>query len=290
MTSDADMRAVTNDTQQSAVSQTTSASSPVRPSGKRRAFGGLGIMLAQFGVAIGLIAAWALAAEYEVVSHVYISSPGEVARYLLDTLPTSAFWNDMAATFEEMIIGFVIGGLAGILVGLLLARMPRTDRVLQPFFTFANALPRVALAPLFVLWWGVGQTSKVILAISIVFFIVMTSTHAGAKTVDPDVALSARVLGASERQMTLKILLPSAVPAIFAGLRLGLVYALLAAIFGEMIAAREGLGALLTYNSGIFNTAGVFGVLIVLGVIGTALNAVAVWAERYLLRWQKAGE
>lgn len=289
MTSDADTRSLMKDGQEGHESETAPASLPLRPSENRRSYEGLGILLAQCGVAIALIAAWALAAKYEVVSTVYISSPGAVARYLADTLPTAAFWNDMAATFKEMIIGFVIGGLAGVLVGLLLARMPRTDRVLEPFFTFANALPRVALAPLFVLWWGVGQTSKVILAVSIVFFIVMTSTHAGAKTIDPDVELSARVLGASQRQMTLKILLPSAVPAIFAGLRLGLVYALLAAIFGEMIAAREGLGALLTYNSGIFNTAGVFGVLIVLGVIGTALNAVAVWAERYLLRWQKAG-
>lgn len=152
--------------------------------------------------------------------------------------------------------------------------------------TIFNALPRVALAPMFVLWFGIGMTSKVLLAFSLVFFIVVINTEAGVRSVDSDLSMMARVMGASERQRFMKVLMPGSIPSIFAGLRIGAIYSLLGVVVGEMIASKQGLGQQIMEYSYAFQPAGVFGVLFYLALIALSLNGLMSVIERRLMRWK----
>ena len=149
-----------------------------------------------------------------------------------------------------------------------------------------NAMPRIALAPLFLIWFGLGLGSKIAVGFSLTFFIVLTSTVAGGRSVNPDHIMLARTLGASEPQIFRKFILPSAIPVIFNGLWLGLVFALLGVIGAEIIASEHGLGQTLTVLAAGFKTSGVFGVIILLSLIGVSITWGMTWLENHLLRWR----
>ena len=157
--------------------------------------------------------------------------------FVTDNLLEDFYWS-MGGT----VMAFMLGSVAGILVGMLFVTSPTIDAIFSPILTALNAMPRIALAPLFIIWFGLGLGSKVAVGFSLTFFIVLTSTVAGGRGVNPDHITLARTLGASESQIFRKFVLPSAVPVIFNGLRLGLVFALLGVIGAEIIAAEHGLG------------------------------------------------
>lgn len=184
-------------------------------------------------------------------------------------------------------MGFAVGSLTGVLAGMLLSRFVTLRRIVGPLLTGINSLPRVALAPLFILWFGIGSASKVWLSISLVFFIVMISTEAGLNNVDKEYQVMGRVMGASERQVFTKVLMPGAMLNIFAGLKLGMVYSILAVVFGQMLAARNGLGQQLSFYAGTFRAEGVIGTLLVLGAFAMAINSGMELLERRLTRWQR---
>lgn len=235
---------------------------------------------------VAVLAIWEWLVRSGVAKALFFSQPTQIATFLAQVLRSGEVTNHTVVTIVETIWGFVIGSVAGILSGLILARFSALDAIFDPFLNVLNALPRVALAPLFILWFGIGQPSKVALAVSLVYFILVINTRAGVKTVPEEYVIIARSLGAGERELFSKVILPGAIPAIFAGLRLAAVYSLLGVVVGEMIAAKAGLGQQLTYYSGTFNTAGVFGVLLILAIIAAVLNAGMVLAESRLLRWQ----
>jgi NitT/TauT family transport system permease protein len=160
------------------------------------------------------------------------------------------------------------------------------ERAFNPYLTLLNAMPRIALAPLFLLWFGLGIGSKIALGFSLVFFIVLSATVAGMRGVDSDHLVLSRAIGASPTQMFFKVTLPSAVPVIFSGLRLALIFSLLGVVGAELIAAERGLGQTLAYLQSTFNTNGVMAILFLLAVIGLALTAGMNWLERHLLAWK----
>ena len=147
-------------------------------------------------------------------------------------------------------------------------------------------MPRIALAPLFLIWFGLGIGSKIAIGFSLTFFIVLTNTVAGGRGVNPDHIMLAQTLGASEHQIFRKFILPSAVPVIFNGLRLGLIFALLGVIGGEIIASEHGLGQTLQILASSFKTNGVFGVIILLALIGMGITWGMTALEHWLLRWR----
>jgi NitT/TauT family transport system permease protein len=149
-----------------------------------------------------------------------------------------------------------------------------------------NALPRVALVPLFIIWFGLGALSKIVSGISLMYFILLYNTIAGAQSVDPDHVLLARSLGLTQRHIFLHIVVPTAAPAIFAGLRLGLVYTLLGVVTAELIAGGKGLGSLISYYSNTFNANGVFAVLLVLVILADLLSGLMTRIEHRLTRWK----
>src|SRR5262249_8327683 len=149
--------------------------------------------------------------------------------------------------------GFVLGSLAGIVIGFLLARWEWLYEATEPYIMALYSMPRVALAPLFVVWFGIGLASKVALAVSIVFFVMLINTYTGVINVDRTLVNSVRTMGGGEWFLTRKVLLPSTVPWILSGLRISIGFALIGAVVGEMIIAERGLGRLIAYRSGLFD-------------------------------------
>jgi len=201
------------------------------------------------------------------------------------------FWNGELLRHAQYTLlaaagGFLLGGVPGALIPFALRRAPRLTAVLDPYLVAGYGMPKLALAPLFILWFGIELASKVVLVASIVFFLVFFSTAAGVRGVDLRLVAMARVAGASERAVARHVVWPGAVPYIFAGLRISLPYAIGAAVVGEMISANRGLGYLIQAASQDFDTTNVFVGLLALTVLIVAVNVIVEAAERWLLRWR----
>jgi NitT/TauT family transport system permease protein len=237
---------------------------------------------------VAAVVAWYLVGRLGIVDVFYISDPQSVYDYLVENIRNGVIKPHLLSTLSATVIGFLIGSVSGILVGLILALLPHVSDVLDPYISALNSLPRIALAPLMVVFFGITQSAKIALAVSLVFFILLLNARAGVKSVDRDILFLARSSDIGPVQMFWKVLLPTAIPSIFAGLRLGLIYALLGVVSSEMIVAREGLGQLILLYSGTFQMAGVYGILIVLAVLATVFNVMLGWIEKRLLRWQPA--
>jgi NitT/TauT family transport system permease protein len=234
-----------------------------------------------------LLGIWEVLSRFGLINPLFFGNPAKILEFLFKGLFVNReLWSHTAWTMAGTVASFLLGSLAGVLVGLLFVTFPNVEEFLDPIFAGLNALPRIALAPLFLLWFGLGIASKIALGFSLTFFIVLGSTVAGARAVSSDHLILARTLGARPAQVFRRITLPGAVPTIFAGLRLGLIYALLGVIGGEIIAAQKGLGQLLSFLAGTFQINGVFAVLLLLALIGTALTWAMSAVELHLLRWR----
>ncbi|MGW4338544.1 ABC transporter permease [Rhodococcus koreensis] len=235
----------------------------------------------------GFLAFWELAIQRGWGNEVFYSKPSVIWDELVNYVSSSTIITDSVTTISETLIGFGLGSVLGIPVGLMLGRYMIFRAVSMPFLTALNALPRVALAPMFILWFGIGPESKVYLVASVVFFIVMVATESGIRTIDPDFIMMGRAIGSNERDIFIKIVLPASVPSLFSGLKLGAVYALLAAIFGEMLAADHGWGRKIALESQSFQPGAVFATLVVVVTFSLTFNSLMSAAERWLLRWQR---
>jgi NitT/TauT family transport system permease protein len=186
-------------------------------------------------------------------------------------------------------MGFVFGAVAGVLFGLALGLNRRLAAVLDPFIVAFYSLPKIALAPLFILWFGVGLASKVVLATFVVFFLVFYNTYAGTLAVEAELVDVLRLMGASRGQIVRKVILPSALIWIFTGMKSSVPYALIGAVVGEMMASNKGLGYLIQAAAGQYDTGGVFASLFVLMIIATGLHELLKQSERVMLRWREEG-
>jgi NitT/TauT family transport system permease protein len=236
-------------------------------------------------VAVGAV--WEMLSRLGVINPLFIGNPiGIVVFFFKGLFVTRELVGHLMWTLAGTLAAFALGSVTGILVGLLFVAYPKVEQFIDPFFAGLNALPRIALAPLFLLWFGLGISSKIALGFSLTFFIVLSSTTAGARSVNSDHLTLAHTLGASSTQVFRRITLPSAVPTVFSGLRLGLIYALLGVIAGEIIAAQHGLGQSLTFLAGTFQINGVFAVLLLLALLGMSLTWIMTAVEARLLRWR----
>ncbi|MGD9942442.1 MAG: ABC transporter permease [Burkholderiaceae bacterium] len=236
-------------------------------------------------IAVGIL--WEYVARNGIVDPLFIGTPSKIAAFFFNELfVTRKLADDMMWTLVSTGIAFGLGSAAGIATGLVFVSFPWVEKFCDPFFAALNALPRIALAPLFLLWFGLGIASKIALGFSLTYFIVLSSTVAGARSVDRDFLTLARTLGASPARIFMRITLVSAVPTLFSGLRLGLIYALLGVIAGEIISAQHGLGQQLSYLAGTFQIDGVFAVLLLLALIGSGLTYGMSALESRLIRWR----
>ncbi|MEM6889788.1 MAG: ABC transporter permease [Pseudomonadota bacterium] len=244
------------------------------------------IWVFRLGLGAAFLVSWEYAANGEMIDTFFFSQPTDVWGFLVLMFSDGSVWRHIGATLQSTLIGFFLAIVTAIPFGLLLARFPLLDRIFAPYLAALNALPRVALAPIFILWFGVGIESKIVLVWSLVFFIILINTEAGVKSADRELLRLSQVMGATQRQIFMKIVLPGAVPSIFAGVRLGVIYSLLGTVVGEMVAAEAGLGQMVSLFSGTYRTGGVLAVLLLLSLMGVAMNGVMLLIERRLLRWQ----
>jgi len=248
---------------------------------------GVPMWLARIVALLAFGAVWELTARLGLINPLFIGNPsGILAFFFKGLFVTRELVVHLLWTLAGTLAAFMLGSVTGILVGLLFVAYPKVEQFIDPIFAGLNALPRIALAPLFLLWFGLGITSKIALGFSLTFFIVLSSTVAGARSVNSDHLMLADTLGASSTQIFRRITLPSAVPTVFSGLRLGLIYALLGVIAGEIIAAQHGLGQSLTFLAGTFQINGVFAVLLLLALLGMSLTWIMTAVEARLLRWR----
>lgn len=238
--------------------------------------------LAFVGIILGL---WQLFYDQKWINPALASSPAEVGSYLGKAVGDGSLLKHTSATLQATLTAFVLASAAGIIIGFLLGLAPHVNRVLDPFINGLNALPRTALAPVTIIYFGLGMSAKVSLAFTIVVFMLLLSTRAGVRGVDKDILDFCRSLGIGRFALIRKVLLPVAIPSIFAGLRLGLVYALLGVVTSEIVASTSGLGNLVQTYSNTYNFAGVYGILLVLAVIASIFNGALGLIEARLLRW-----
>ena len=216
----------------------------------------------------------------------FYSQPTSILKALGNLVTSDNFYVDLRYTMLETVIGFLIGGVAGILLGFGLAFSRTAYRVFDPVLNALNCLPRIALSSLFILWFGLGMQSKIALAISLVFFPLFLNAYKGATTIDPDHTLLMHTFRASRLEFVRKITLPATAPWVITGAKLGVAQALGGAIIGEIIASQHGLGAALNTDAQAFATGEEFAILLVLIVIAIALNAVFTAAENRTSTWR----
>lgn len=219
----------------------------------------------------------------------FISRPSLILERLWEWITTGTLWFHLWITMQETMGGFLLGAATGVLFGFVLGKNRFLAEVLDPYIIAVYSLPKIALAPLVILWFGLGLMPKVVLAAIVVFFLVFYNAFTGIREVDRELVDVLRLMGATPLQILMKVELPSALTLIFLGLKMSVPYALIGAIVGEMMAANRGIGAMLQNSAGQFDTAGVFAALVVLMIVSTVLNAVLQRSEGMVLRWKEAG-
>ncbi|TQC42040.1 ABC transporter permease [Rhodococcus sp. WS4] len=235
------------------------------------------------GAFVGL---WQLAHAAEIGRPVVVQSPANVWHAMGQLIDDGTLWPNFWATLQPTLIALAAAVVVGTPIGLLLGILPRVDRVVGPFLSAINAMPRIALAPVFVIVFGIGISAKIALALSLAIFIMVASAQAGVNAADVESRRMMATLNATRAQTLRKVVLPAAVPSIVSGVRLCLIYSLLGVVASELIAARDGLGQLISSSAGVFDMATVYAVLVVLMVAAAVFNVLSSLVERRLLRWQ----
>jgi NitT/TauT family transport system permease protein len=242
------------------------------------------LLAGRLAVMGAFLALWEGAVVFGLVDPFFTSRPSAIFATLGRGLASGELVHHTAVTSLEMLAGWLLGSALGILTGFVLGKFEFVNQLLDPILYALNGLPRVALAPLFIIWFGLGFASKVAIGTSIVYFVCVFATYGGIRSVDPVLVQAVRVLGASEIQVNRKVVLPSCLPWIFSGLKVSVGLALIGAIVGEFIGARSGVGYYIAYAAAVFDTAGVFVGIFVLMAMAAALNELIKVAERRLLR------
>lgn len=272
----------------SAPAATRAASRSRRPRSRSLGRRGLQVRAIQLGLLLVLFGGWQLSTELGWLSPAFTSAPSRFIPSFWHGLTNGTLLPLTATTLFETFVGFAIAAVLGVAAGIVLAEFPLIDDATRPFMTGFNTLPRIALAPLFVLWFGLGSLSRIVLVVSLGFFIVAINTYAGVRSVDRDTLLLARVLGAGRWRRFRTFVLPAAVPAIFAGLQLDLTYAFIGAVVGEMLSGSQGLGGYLAVQMGSFDIDAFFGGLFLLVIVALIVSWLVRLAESWLLRWRVA--
>ncbi|MFI6054740.1 ABC transporter permease [Streptomyces violascens] len=238
------------------------------------------------------VALWEVLARAEVIDPFNFSMPSaiwdQIREWAVHGTAQGSLWEQIWYTLYEALLGWVLGVTAGVVFGITLGRIRFLADVLGPYIKVLNAIPRIVLAPIFLIWFGLGPASKVASAVVLVFFPVFFNAFQGAREVDRNLVDNARILGASNRRVTLQVVIPSATSWIFTSLHVSFGFALIGAIVGEYIGATKGLGLLVAASQGTFNAAGVYAAMAILAVVALLTEGLLTFAERRLFRWRPA--
>ena len=235
-------------------------------------------------LALVLLGLWELLVRKWGLSALVLPAPSAIAASLWTGLATGYFWPHIRATLQALLLGLAAGSAIGLLAGMALAESELLERVLKPYVVVSQVVPKLALAPLFVLWFGFGMAPTVVMTALICFFPLMENTLTSLRQVDPNRLQLFRMLGASRAQTLLRLKLPAGLPGILAGLRVALVLALVGAVVGEFIGASRGLGAVIIAAQGMMDTPLMFAALTAIAAIGLLGYQATLMLERRLLR------
>lgn len=260
------------------------ATTVVRESSRRRRDRRM-LLVGRVAAIAGLLLAWELASG-PVVSEIFASSPTAIFVELVDGFTNRDLLWHAQVTALEAVMGFVLGATAGVALALVLVSLPRVYAIVEPIVLAVYGIPKIALAPLFIVWFGLGISSKVAIAGFMVFFIVFMSTIAALSRTNPRVVQIARMMGASHRDVLWKVRLPSAAPYILTSLKVVVPIAIIGAVVGEFISSQRGLGFWITRATLSFNTSSAFAGILVLMALVLFLNAIVTYADRHLLPWR----
>jgi NitT/TauT family transport system permease protein len=237
-----------------------------------------------------LIGGWELAARLGWIDSFFFGQPSRIAAQIWTWVTKGTaqgpLWQQIAATMEETVFGFLIGVVLGIVFGIALGRNRLLADILGPYIKGANAIPRVVLGSIFIIWLGLGMQSKVALAVVLVFFVVFFNAFQGVREADRNLIANARILGASPRQLSMEVILPSALTWIIASLHTSFGFALVGAVVGEYLGATQGLGLMIQTAQGTFNANGVFAAMFILAAVALIAEGLITALENRLIRWR----
>ena len=261
---------------------------PATPPARRRRWTLLAVLrsvaLWRLLLLVAILAVWEWSSD-RLIRAVFISRPSDVVVRLWDLLATGEIWPHVWKTYTAVGIGYFSAAAVGIVLGIVLGRSSFLASLLEPFIMAIYSVPKVALAPLFILWLGIGLSAKVAIAFISAFFLVFFNTFAGLRSVNEEHVNLARVMGASRFDVNRLVVLPSTMPYIMVGLKTALPFAVIGAVVGEFMASNQGLGFFILYSGNTLDSAGLFAGLIIL-VTGVALaNGVVRTIERRIIRW-----
>jgi NitT/TauT family transport system permease protein len=248
----------------------------------------LRVVAGQLALVMAFLLAWEWGSRSGLLDQFFFSRPSDVVARVWRWAATGSIWPHLFTTFVETALSLVIGAAVGVVSGFVLARIPALAALFDPYIRIANSLPRVVLAPIFLLWFGLGIWSKVALGVTVVFFVVFFNTYRGVLEVDRVILDNARMLGASERQLIAHVLIPSALTWIFSSLHVSVGLAIIAVVVAEYMGSSKGIGYMIAQAEGVFDTTGVFAGMTVLALGVLLVGAIVDRLERRLLGWKQA--
>ncbi len=238
----------------------------------------------------GLVLLWeattgGIVAGWQLFETALLARPSLIVLDLVDYAQSGLLISDARQTLLEAFLGLFFGVTGGVALGLLLGYWKTAAAVLEPIMIALNSLPRITVAPLLILWFGLGMTSKVLLSFFTVFFVIFFNTYIGVRSVDPELVKAVKVMGGGPRQVARMVVVPSVCSWIFAALRTSVSFALTGAVVGEFVGSSSGLGYRMLLAAGLLHTERVFAIMLILMVVGVLLVGLSSRLERYLLRW-----
>jgi NitT/TauT family transport system permease protein len=248
------------------------------------------VVALQASVLALVLASWELCARTGLVDPFFFGMPSgivqQIREWIAEGTSLGPLWVQVLVTLEETLLGFGIGALLGVICGVTLGRNRLLADVFAVYVKIANSIPRVVLGSIFVVALGLGILSKVALGVVMVFFVVFGNAFQGVREADRNLIANARILGASPRQVTWSVIMPSALGWILASLHVSFGFALVGAVVGEFLGARQGIGLLIATAQGAFNANGVFAAMFILAVVALAAESLITLAENRLLKWR----
>ena len=245
----------------------------------------LWVTLLRTVIVAGFLLLWEIASG-RWIEPFLISSPSRILSSTISSFQSGDLLQHTWVTFQEIAIGFPIGAISGIALGYCFGRSQVLAVIFEPIIIALNGIPRTALAPLFIVWLGIGIWSKVGVVFLLTFFLNFFNTYAGMRQMDQEYIDLARLMGAKRWKLTFRVILPAISPYVFTGIRTSIPFSVIGAIVGEFIAATEGVGFFIRLSAGVFKTADVFVGIIVLMLMVVAMDKVAETIERRVLQWQ----
>lgn len=264
---------------------TAGATRPLPAGGLRLLRGRPEIVLAPLALVVVLYA-WDLVTRAGLVAPVLLPSPGAVGRALWRLTTAEWFPQNLWTTVAETLAGFAIAAVSAVAIAILLDQVRLLRQVAYPYMVVLQVMPSVVLAPLFIVWFGFGITSKIVIAVSTAFFVILVNTLSGLSSVSENSRLLMRSMCASRSQMLFKLTLPTALPYVFAALKTASTLALIGALVGEFVTARSGLGRLLTQFSFALRQDMMFATVLVVGALGVALYGIVAFLEKKIVWWR----